>query len=92
MKASTLNKVSERLDKSHFSLDVIMRLAPFLSTETLDELVLLAVEDNMQLDVISGIAPFLSEDSLAKLVDKAIGGTFDIREVVKLAPFPGATK
>ena len=66
---------------------MIVRLAPFLGTETLDELVRHAVDGDVQWDVISGIAPFISKETLNHLVDKSIEGSLDIKELVSLCSF-----
>lgn len=91
VKPSILQKVTEKVDKARFSMDIILQLAPFLETEDLDTFVLQVSDQDqeIQASIISGLAPFLSRNGLNQLVDKSIEGTLDMGIILELAPFLG---
>lgn len=64
----------------------IASLAPFLSKETLDQLVDLLTEQDVEMKEIVRLAPYLSRETLDKLALKAAGET-GVKDLTRLAPF-----
>lgn len=74
------------LDQLTFDLSAAKHLAPFLDTETLDELV-----ENMALDdphAVVELAPFLSQEALVSTAERfSAAGKMEISWLKKLMPF-----
>lgn len=78
--------VSETAKKRQVNWNAIMNMAPFLDSETLDE-ILQNVEPGDYKHIIS-LAPFLGKDTMDKLVDKLLE-TGDAKGLEGLYPFLG---
>ena len=78
--------VTHYLDDLDFDVKDIKRLAPFLDTETLDELVKDVALDDPQ--AVVGLAPFLPQETLLSLTEKmGSAGMLDMSWLVKIMPF-----
>ncbi len=78
--------VQGHLDQLTFDLDAAKHLAPYLDTETLDELVKnVALED---FQAVVGLAPFLSQEALVSIAERvSAAGKMEISWLKKLMPF-----
>lgn len=70
------------------TMQEILKLAPFLSSSTLDLLLAEAAEE-ADLQAVQGLGPFASRETLERLANRAFAEGADIRGLVGLAPFLG---
>ncbi|MCC3376285.1 helix-turn-helix domain-containing protein [Cohnella sp. REN36] len=70
------------------TLQEILKLAPFLSSSTLD-LLLTEAAEAADLQAVQGLGPFASRETLERLADRTFAEGADIRGLVGLAPFLG---
>lgn len=90
LKASELSEVATKIDKQLFNPELLLRLAPFVETDLLDEMIVDGTaEDSVDIKFIQKIAPFLSKDSLSKLIGRANKDGMDLNDVTRLAAFLG---
>lgn len=67
---------------------MIVKLAPFLPSRVLDEMVGASSPEDVDWELVKRLAPFLGRDTLARLADAATSGSQpDWQMVAKLAPF-----
>lgn len=67
--------------------DLLPPLAPFLSQESLDELVTRVTEGTLNVEHLPALAPFLSRPAMAKVLQHVADGKISPDVIVGLAPF-----
>lgn len=88
LKASVLDQVTRKVESERFTLHDIAHLAPFLSTEAVDDLVkqVYEIQPN-DMHHVSALAPFVSGDLLYDIAVKAAKQTGGPMKLTALAPF-----
>jgi len=85
---STMGKVVENLGGYKFTLEQVLRLAPFVGREALKSIVNESIAGGeIDRHLISGLAPFLDQETLEDLVNRVIEGEIETDFLSDLAPF-----